>query len=429
MRMRALAALVLLAAGRALAEEPAFKEGDVLGFADVAKLEPFLPAEFWAHRELFFYEGMQLEIGPPQRDYSPAAAYVAATKEFAGKAKIGPDGSLAGYVAGQPFPMPKIDCARDPDAGNKIAWNFDYRWEGAGALGAFRLTYWDRGERLPLFLEGTVANFLLAHRVEPQYIATDRMILRGNLLKFATVVSVDAPFDARGRTIQTRRYVAADGPLATTRQDDVWTDPPTFRRLIHTRSAHRLDAVAGTDFTFENAGGFNGVVTRYRWECLGRKVLIAPMNTKVAGYPYTGTPATGPFGASFADDRWELRRSVAVRLVPKDAAHPVQHHDLYLDDETLTPLYGFVYGRDGRLWKIVWHDHRWSGDSLPQDDGPWYAGWPDVPEPRDLKVVGDVVVNVSTGSVTRVEFWKAHGTPLARGKLRRAIEFRRFPPD
>jgi hypothetical protein len=66
MRVCALAALLLLSAS-ARSAEPAFEEGDVLALADVAKLSPYLPPEFWAHRELFFYEGMQLEIGPTQR--------------------------------------------------------------------------------------------------------------------------------------------------------------------------------------------------------------------------------------------------------------------------------------------------------------------------------------------------------------------------
>ena len=50
--------------------------------------------KFWDNRDFFFYEGMQLEIGPSFHDYSPFSGYVEATKENAGQAKIGPESSL-----------------------------------------------------------------------------------------------------------------------------------------------------------------------------------------------------------------------------------------------------------------------------------------------------------------------------------------------
>jgi hypothetical protein len=58
---------------------PSFSEGDVLDFNSIDKLKPFLPPEFWANRDFFFYEGMQLEIGPSFADYSPPQVYKDAT--------------------------------------------------------------------------------------------------------------------------------------------------------------------------------------------------------------------------------------------------------------------------------------------------------------------------------------------------------------
>src|SRR5262245_8765282 len=101
-------AFVLAAPSASPAEEPsaaapAFREGDVLTLEQIDRLRPFLPPEFWANRDFFFYEGMRLEIGPAFRDYTPAEAYVAATRRYAGRSKLGPESSLEGYVAGQPF--------------------------------------------------------------------------------------------------------------------------------------------------------------------------------------------------------------------------------------------------------------------------------------------------------------------------------------
>jgi hypothetical protein len=93
----------------------------------------------------------------------------------------------------------------------------------------------------------------------------------------------------------------------------------------------------------------------------------------------------------------------------------------------MTPLYSFAYDRKEELWKIIWHNHRWSGDNLPEDKGAWYAGWEAVPVPSDARVISDTIVNVQTGTGNRIEFWDSHGTPLAsKGKVRRYIDVGRL---
>ena len=52
-----------------------FKEGDTISFEQIDKLKDFLPEQFWENREFFFYEGMQMEIGPTFRKYGEADAY------------------------------------------------------------------------------------------------------------------------------------------------------------------------------------------------------------------------------------------------------------------------------------------------------------------------------------------------------------------
>src|SRR5215468_4986649 len=168
--------------GLALAAEPAFagernaqdvmpttpyKEGDVISYDQIDKLKDYLPPQFWDNREFFFYEGMQLEIGPTMRKYGAADAYVAATDKNKGKAKLGEDGALVDYASGQPFPNDSIDCKGDPDSGTKIIWNFNKSWNGDGAAASWSYTYWDRGEQLPLYYEGTSKTILLSNRVEP----------------------------------------------------------------------------------------------------------------------------------------------------------------------------------------------------------------------------------------------------------------------
>jgi hypothetical protein len=80
-----------------------FQEGEVLSYEQLDKLKDYLPPEFWENREYFFYEGMEIEIGPFFRKYGAADAYVKASIENKGKARLGKDGSITGDVAGIPF--------------------------------------------------------------------------------------------------------------------------------------------------------------------------------------------------------------------------------------------------------------------------------------------------------------------------------------
>ncbi len=424
---------LLLSPGAVVAQEdagsggPAFREGDVITFDNVDSLRQYLPDEFWANRDFFFYEGMQLKIGPFQRDYTPSDVYMAATEKFKGQAKVGPDGSLVNYTAGQPFPMADIDCLGDPQAGVKIMWDFDYQWSGDGASAKFWYSYWDRGEELPLYYEGTSKRVVLSHRSEPQFLdAQGGDIFRGEKRKGAFGIEVTGPFDARGINLMSYRYKSSDNPRADAKNDDTWVYLPTLRRVRRISTAQRTDAVAGTDFTLDDLFSFAGIPPQYEWECLGEKDLLAPSNTRVKAYPYSKDYNFGPYGLSYADDTWELRKTVLVRFTPKNSDHPYHHKDIYLDKETLTSLYSFAYDRKEELWKILWHNKRFSEDR-DLTEGDWYAGWENVAEPRDQRIISDMIVNVQTGTGNRIEFWDNHGTPMkSKGKIRRYIDIGRL---
>ncbi len=402
---------------------PTFQEGDTLSFDEVNKLKPFLPEQFWDNRDFFFYEGMQLEIGPTMADYSPAKEYLAATEQYRGQARIGPDNSLENWVAGRPFPLDEIDCLNDPMAGVKIMW--DFQSGGGDGEAHFFYSYWDRGERLPLYYQGAARSVKLSHRFESKYEKSKGDIFRGEKRKGAFGAEVEAPFDARGIQLLSYRYKSSDRPREEARNDDTWVYVPTLRRVRRISSAQRTDAIAGTDFTFDDLRSFNGIVPQYEWQCLAERRMVAPMNTRVKGYPYEKEHNFGPFGLSFADDRWELRDAWLVRMTPKNEDHPYHHKDIWIDKETLAPLYSFAYDRKEELWKIIWHNKRWSEDESLT--GEWFPGWDGVPTPRALVVISDIIANVQTGTGNRIEFWDAHGTPLpSKGKIRRYIDVGRL---
>jgi hypothetical protein len=403
---------------------PTFKEGDVITFDSIEAIKPYLPPEFWANRDFFFYEGMQLEIGPFYRDYSGPDAFKAASAKHKGQPRIGPDGSLENYQSGRPFDMDEIDCKGDPQAGSKIMWNFDYRWDGAGTTSTFYYSYWDRGEELPLYYEGEGKRVVLSHRIEPMYEKTEGDVFRGEKRKNAFGVEVVAPFDARGIMLMSYRYKSADNARAEAKNDDTWVYVPTLRRVRRISTAQRTDSIAGTDFTLDDLASFAGIVPQYDWECLGEMDLLAPSNTKVKGFPYSRNHNFGPYGLSFADDRWEMRKTYKIRMTPKNADHPYSRKDLYIDKETLNAAYSFAYDQKEELWKILWHNKRWSEDNLTEN---YYPGWEGVEKPRNQRMTCDIITNVQTGTGNRIEFWDTTGEPFkSKGKIRRYIDVGRL---
>jgi hypothetical protein len=134
--------------------------------------------------------------------------------------------------------------------------------------------------------------------------------------------------------------------------------------------------------------------------------ILAPTNTKAQGYPYEKDHNFGPYGLSYASDNWEMRHAVKVRMKSKLPDHPYSYKDIYVDKEVSKALYSFAYDQKGDLWKIIYHNARWS-----EDDPEYYKGWPGVEQPRDLRDISDVIINVQTGTGNRIEFWDSNGTP------------------
>jgi hypothetical protein len=409
-----------------------FQAGDVITYDQTHKLKNYLPPEFWENREYFFYEGMETQVGAT-REYGLADAYVAATEKFKGQPKIGRDGSLENYTAGQPFTNDSIDCKSDPQAGVKIIWNFRKAWRGDGDKATWSYTYWDRGEQLPLYYEGVAKRIYLTHRVEPQYLEKNNGdIFNHEKRENAFGGDVLAPFDARGIIFLQYRYKASDGPLDQTRNDDMWVYVPDLRRTRRISTAQRTDSIQGTDFTMDDQRSFAGIPPQYDWKCLDEVKVFAPTNTQHLAYPYTEDEYNfGPYGFSFANDRWELRKAWKIQFDPKNDDHPYHHKDIYIDKETYVPFYSFAYDRKKELWKIIWHNSRysedWNGNDPEAKDGIWYKGWEGVEKPKDLRVICDIIVNVQTGTGNRIETWNNHGTPLpSKGKIRRHIDIGRL---
>ena len=94
------------------------KPGDKIDASNVAQIKDLVsPGIEW-----LVQHGMPITV-VETKPISLPKKYQEATEKYSGQVKLSPDGRrLEGWVAGLPFP--KIDPA-DPQAAQKIAWNFD----------------------------------------------------------------------------------------------------------------------------------------------------------------------------------------------------------------------------------------------------------------------------------------------------------------
>src|SRR4029453_1801961 len=114
--------LLGFASSVAAAAEPDLKVGETIGPQNWQKIQGMVGENLLSRIKA----GYTIQIKTP-KVYRPLKEYVEATEKYSGKVSLGTDGELLNYVAGQPFP--KIDPS-DPQLGQKLAWNFFYRWLG-----------------------------------------------------------------------------------------------------------------------------------------------------------------------------------------------------------------------------------------------------------------------------------------------------------
>ena len=104
------------------AADPDIKPGETIGPQNWQRIQGMVGENLLSRIK----SGYTLQI-KPTKIYQPLKEYAEATEKYSGKVRLGPDGELLNYVAGQPFP--KLDSG-DPQIGQKLAWNFFYRWLG-----------------------------------------------------------------------------------------------------------------------------------------------------------------------------------------------------------------------------------------------------------------------------------------------------------
>lgn len=376
---------------------PVYKPGQVVTREQLDSLQPLLPPELWEQRDLFFFDGMRLELGPCFRRYAPPDFFAEATRQFAGQSRLLENGGLASAAAGLPFD-PAALAMEDPEIGQKWAWNVAHRYQAAGQFGDVRLVYVDHGKTTVRI----VGDFFLAQ-------LSGRADLPGPDHRLPWARSDRWVAGGKTRDPSTGSHCAFR-QLRSTKAD---ADPAAADSLFFFSSEMLRPERIGWDPEFPlvvcayQRGIYllrGGRVGRYRWRLIGVRDVVAPINIIRPSYPEDPDRIFGPSGASLASDRWELRR--ALVLEAGDESHRIRQ---YVDLETLFPL----LLADGPV--LVQSAGRWS------EDRPGYPKWSDSSSPSARILDRVVTVTADRLEVVRVELWNSVGLPPPEKNLRNLV--------
>ncbi|HVB79237.1 MAG TPA: DUF1329 domain-containing protein [Candidatus Binataceae bacterium] len=365
--------------------KPDFKPGEVLGSKDLERIRPFVPPGWF---EQLDFPQFKMEI-MAARSHMPRKDYQECTEKYQAQVKLNPDGSLANYVCGQPFPNASLSTS-DPLSGIKAAWNFDYRWQN---YGEFSLNYLfifagfggSHAGEAPKALESPPSNWVggveyhsklpsnatrffggggsfsrimssFYRRVYFSHLAqrADNHGLLGTPdsaeFLWKEFTGFFSPYDVRGQVFITYRYADPH------RADDAWAYDPQSRRVRRVSVEVKSDSVAGSDTTQEDFYTFSGRELHWHWKFLGWKYLLAVMDSR-NDYAYL----FGPNG-EIPNDRWSLRRFAVIERTPIEAHHPYSSVVMFWDAEDWFPWMSMAFNRQGKLWKLWELQDRWSED-------------------------------------------------------------------
>lgn len=327
-------ALCLIAPAEIIAADADLKPGDTIGPNNWQRIQGMVGENFLNRIKA----GHTIQI-KPSKVYRPLKEYADATEKYSGKVRLGANGELQGYVAGQPFP--KLDLS-DAQIGQKLAWNFFWRWLGddyktGGAVkggkiiraaieknGAER-----RADLVSYFLFPRTRYILDPKPAIPGYEHIDYMQLR-----------VDSyPRDAAGTTTLEIRYADPN------RADDLYIYIPSIRRIRRASTTQRCQTLAPSEFNLDDINSFNGKITDFNYKFLGEKKMLANL-----------TQENLPFHRKQGDylpldEKWEVVDTYVLEITPKNSDYCYPRKLLHLNKMTFDTHWTLMWDKRGEYWK------------------------------------------------------------------------------
>jgi hypothetical protein len=317
-----------------IAAEADLKPGDTIGPENWQRIRGMVGENFLNRVK----SGYKIQIKAP-KVYRPLKEYVEATEKYSDKVALGSKGELLNYVAGQPFP--KIDSS-DAQVGQKLAWNFFYRWLGddyktGGAVKGGKIIRYviekDGSERradlVSYFLFPSTRYSLDPKPAIPGYEHIDFMQLR-----------VDSyPRDASGTTTLEIRYKDPG------RADDLYIYLPSIRRIRRATTTQRCQTLAPSEFNLDDINSFNGKITEFNYKYLGEKKMLVNISQEHL-----------PFGRKSGDylplnEQWEVVDTYVLEITPKDSSYCYPRKVLHLNKVTFDTHWTLMWDKKGDYWK------------------------------------------------------------------------------
>jgi hypothetical protein len=324
--------------------------------------------------------GYTLQI-KPTKTYRPLKEYIEATEKYSGKIRLGPNGELLNYVAGQPFP--KLD-SNDPQIGQKLAWNFFYRWLGddyktGGAVKGGKII------RAAIEKDGSERRAdLVSYFMFPstRYSSNPKPSFPGYEHVDFMQLRVDSyPRDASGTTTLEIRYKDPG------RADDLYIYLPSIRRIRRATTTQRCQTLAPSEFNLDDINSFNGKITDFNYKYLGDKKILA--NISQENLPFARKP--GDYLP--LNEKWEVVDTYVLEITPKDSSYCYPKKILHLNKVTFDTHWTLIWDKRGEYWKEQF------GFFTPVK----------LADGREVWSVGDVViVNVQNGRSTIVTAARAY---------------------
>jgi Protein of unknown function (DUF1329) len=371
-KVAALALTIALAssAGTARAE---VRDGDIITPANASKVQSLVsPGNF-----VLVEQGMKMKIEPAEHLEWPPP-YKDATEKYSSQATLTREGNLGSYVAGLPFPM--VD-ANDPQAADKIMWNFQFRPSSTDDLDARNVEVISRAagssNEIEHFTFGHLGFYNSVGRTEVPPTPIDADVLKMGIAARGGVYPVLEPAEMRGAGIIRERSVLPNV------EDYAWEYSSASRRLRRLEASELSDsfgvAYISSAGTRSGGGGattyastldpnsefgFSGKVTEYNYRLLGERSVLASVNGD--------SPARlcSDDGGRSVCENWQLRRVYVIEATEKP--HPfvaastlVPKRILYIDSEGWFITASDLYDREGKLWKTIAGFHAYSDRATP----------------------------------------------------------------
>jgi hypothetical protein len=259
------------------------------------------------------------------------------------------------FVYGLPFP--EIDT-KDPNAGIKILWNYQYHyWSEGNSHNVVRLSWVNPADVDREAVQDV--RFLYYDGQDERY----RLPNPNNFsMQFVSVAT--SPADLNGTASLTWRYRDSD------RRDSNWVYVPALRRVRAVSPANRSDGFLGSDMSQDDGPFFDGKPEDFTWKLVGEGEMLRLVDpnsfsgrskhvwmegggwrSKWVEEPIVGYQAKGWSGLAWAPLTAALARRPCwiVEGVPRDRYYLYGKIQLYIDKETYQGAWNRKFSWTGEL--------------------------------------------------------------------------------